>query len=122
MWNKNKRSIFIAVVLVIIGLTLTLWNSGILAATGSGTGKTVTVQTAQTFTKDQLAKYNGQNGNPAYIAVNGVVYDVTNVPAWKNGKHKGYTAGVDLTEAIKNAPHGTAVLNGLPVIGKYIGK
>ena len=32
-----------------------------------------------------LAKYNGQNGNPAYVAVIGKVYDVTDSPAWTGG-------------------------------------
>lgn len=34
----------------------------------------------QEFTLEELKKYNGKNGNPAYIAVNGKVYDVTNNP------------------------------------------
>ncbi|WP_290068715.1 cytochrome b5 domain-containing protein, partial [Lactobacillus intestinalis] len=47
----------------------------------------------QEFTLEELKKYNGKNGNPAYIAVNGKVYDVTNNPHWKNGEHHGYEAG-----------------------------
>lgn len=71
------------------------------------------------FTKEELSKYNGQNGNPAYVAVDGTVYDVTNVPQWKGGKHNGYEAGKDLTDEIKNkSPHGVSKLNGLPVVGK----
>ena len=31
------------------------------------------------FTEKELGKYDGQNGNPAYVAIDGVVYDVTNV-------------------------------------------
>jgi predicted heme/steroid binding protein len=72
----------------------------------------------KTFTLDDLKTYDGQNGNPAYIAVDGVVYDVTNASGWKEGKHKGNTAGNDLTDAIANAPHGTGVLDNLPVVGK----
>ena len=34
------------------------------------------------FTLEELAKYNGKDGNPAYVAVNGIVYDVTNNAAW----------------------------------------
>ena len=37
------------------------------------------------FTEKELGKYDGQNGNPAYVAIDGVVYDVTNVSAWKDG-------------------------------------
>lgn len=75
-----------------------------------------------TFTKSQLAQYNGQDGVKAYVAVDGVVYDVTNVPAWAGGKHHGNTAGQDLTEVIDNqSPHKRSVLEKLTAVGKYIG-
>ena len=47
----------------------------------------------KTFTKDELAKYNGQNGQPAYVAIKGVVYDVSGQAAWQGGKHHGNLAG-----------------------------
>jgi hypothetical protein len=37
----------------------------------------------EAFTLEELATYNGQNGQPAYIAVEGVVYDVSNSSRWK---------------------------------------
>ena len=74
------------------------------------------------LTLDQLKQYDGKNGNPAYIAVDGVIYDVSNVGQWSNGTHNGYSAGQDLTDAIKNkSPHGTSKLNGVPIVGKLIG-
>src|SRR5665647_1086245 len=79
---------------------------------------TTSTSLSKDMTLDQLKKYNGQNGNPAYVAVSGVIYDVTNAQGWRNGKHKsGISAGSDLTQQIQSAPHGTSVLNGLPVIG-----
>ena len=73
------------------------------------------------LTLDQLKQYDGKNGNPAYVAVDGVIYDVTNVPQWKNGEHNGYSAGNDLTDIIKNkSPHGVAKLVGVPVVGKLV--
>ena len=73
------------------------------------------------LTLDQLKQYDGKNGNPAYVAVDGVIYDVTNVKAWKNGDHNGYTAGNDLTDIIKNkSPHGVKNLEGLPIVGKLV--
>jgi predicted heme/steroid binding protein len=77
--------------------------------------------TGKIFTADELAKYDGKNGNPAYIAVDGVVYDVTNVSEWKNGLHNGrFQAGKDYTEEIMKSPHGKAKLNGVPVVGTYL--
>lgn len=74
------------------------------------------------LTLEELKQYDGQNGNPAYIAVDGVIYDVTNVPEWKDGKHNGYTAGQDLTDIIKNkSPHGLSKLQGVPVVGELVG-
>ena len=74
------------------------------------------------LTLDQLKQYDGKNGNPAYIAVDGVIYDVSDVSRWKNGSHEGYSAGKDLTDAIMGkSPHGTSVLEGVPIVGKLIG-
>lgn len=81
-------------------------------------GNNSTANAIKSFTLSDLKKYNGQNGNPAYVAVNGTVYDVTNAKRWKNGKHEnGIVAGVDLTSSMPKSPHGNSVLNGLPVIG-----
>jgi len=72
----------------------------------------------KTFTLDELATFDGQDGRPAYIAIDGTVYDVSSVPQWPGGKHNGYTAGQDLTDAMASAPHGFSKLTGLPVVGK----
>jgi len=74
-----------------------------------------------TFNQAELAKYNGQAGQPAYVAVDGVVYDVTGVDAWAGGKHHGNLAGQELTKVIdERSPHGRGVLKNLPVVGKYV--
>ena len=63
------------------------------------------------LTLEELAQYNGENGNPAYIAVDGVIYDVTDAGPWRGGKHNGFSAGNDLTEEIKTiSPHGISKL------------
>ena len=74
------------------------------------------------LTLEQLKQYNGTNGYPIYIAVDGVIYDVTNDRHWKSGSHQGYSGGKDLTDAIMSkSPHGTNVLDDVPVVGKLIG-
>lgn len=73
------------------------------------------------LTLEQLKQFNGKNGNPAYISVDGVIYDVTNDRHWKTGTHEGYSAGTDLTDAIlSKSPHGTSVLDSVPIVGKLI--
>ena len=70
------------------------------------------------FTLLELSTYDGKNGNAAYIAIDGVVYDVTDASGWENGNHEGYDAGQDLTEAFENSPHQDSMLNSLTVVGK----
>ena len=71
------------------------------------------------LTLEELAKFDGKDGNPAYVAVNGVIYDVTNVPQWAGGEHNGNTAGQDLTDVIANqSPHGLSALDNVPIVGK----
>jgi predicted heme/steroid binding protein len=91
----------------------------LLLVVGCSGGKSESTVPEKTFTIDELAAFNGKDGAPAYIAVDGIVYDVTNVSYWKNGMHNGFEAGRDLTEEIKTkSPHGVSKMNGIPVVGK----
>lgn len=69
------------------------------------------------FTRMELALYNGQNGKPAYVAVNNVVYDVTTV--FSQGKHFTHLAGQELTGAFLRQ-HVPSALSGYPVVGRLI--
>lgn len=72
----------------------------------------------QTFTQEQLAEYNGRDGNPAYIAYGGRVYDVGGSRMWKGGRHMNrHSAGTDLSSALQAAPHDTGVLERYPQVG-----
>lgn len=71
----------------------------------------------QTFTLEELSQYDGQDGRRAYYAFEGVVYDVTDSPLWKLGKHFEHSAGEDLTGALEGAPHGDAIVKAFPVVG-----
>jgi predicted heme/steroid binding protein len=68
----------------------------------------------QVFSTTELSKYNGQNGQPAYVAVDGIVYDMSSV--FINGFHHGYKAGQDLTAAFYDQ-HSTGILANYPVVG-----
>jgi predicted heme/steroid binding protein len=72
------------------------------------------------LTRDQLSKYDGKNGNPAYVAVNGVIYDVTNNAAWATASHFGLTAGKDLTGPFNSCHGGQRILSKLKAVGKLV--
>jgi predicted heme/steroid binding protein len=70
------------------------------------------------FNKEELARYNGKDGAPAYIACKGKVYDVSGSFLWQNGRHQVvHNAGEDLTGSLEQAPHGVEMLERLPVVG-----
>ncbi len=110
----------------IVGLLLVACAPATVEDSATTSSEVVSVSSSaeetRTFTLEELSQYNGKDGQPAYVAVDGVVYDVTNVEAWKNGDHKlGLTAGNELTEEITNqSPHGLKVLEGLPIVGELV--
>ncbi len=110
----------------IAGLLLVACAPAIVEDSATTSSEVVSVSSSaeemRTFTLEELSQYNGKDGQPAYVAVDGVVYDVTNVEAWKDGNHKmGLTAGNELTEEITNqSPHGLKVLEGLPIVGELV--
>lgn len=72
----------------------------------------------KSFSKKELARYNGKKGAPAYIAYKGKVYDASNSFQWKAGRHQVvHNAGEDLTDALQQAPHGADMLERLPMVG-----
>ncbi len=72
------------------------------------------------FDTEELKTYNGKDGNPAYIARAGTVYDVTNSRLWHGGTHMlRHEAGRDLTAELSAAPHGPEMLERCPRVGVY---
>ncbi len=70
------------------------------------------------FTPEELARHDGRDGRPAYVAYKGKVYDVTGSFLWRDGRHQAmHGAGEDLTEAMRLAPHGPEFLKRFPVVG-----
>lgn len=71
----------------------------------------------QEFTLAQLAQYNGANGNPSYVAISGIVYDVSNFLSWSGGYHFGVSAGTDATENFSTCHRASNIIGKLPKVG-----
>lgn len=68
--------------------------------------------------QNELKNKTGKEGQPAHVAANGKIYDVTNSRLWKNGRHMNrHEAGTDLTSELAAAPHGAEVLERFPMVG-----
>ena len=73
------------------------------------------------FTLEELKRYDGKDGRPAYIAYKGKVYDVSEDFLWIEGDHQGeHAAGLDLTAEMQSAPHGEDVLERVPLVGVLV--
>lgn len=73
------------------------------------------------LTLDELAACDGKEGRPACFAFEGKIYDATESRLWKQGVHMGrHNAGGDLTDALKQAPHGRDKLSAMGVVGTLI--
>lgn len=72
------------------------------------------------FTLEDLKRYDGREGRAAYVAYQGVVYDVTDSAMWSDGDHEGmHAAGEDLTEAHEDAPHDVHIVD-FPEVGRLV--
>jgi len=72
------------------------------------------IENLKEFTVEELAKYNGQDGQSSYVAIDGLVYDLSAV--FQSGFHASHFAGKDLTNAFYSR-HAKSVLSKYPVIG-----
>ena len=72
------------------------------------------------FDADELARYDGENGNPIYVAYDGKVYDVSESKLWRKGRHMNrHRSGGDLTSDMQAAPHDSNVLERFPQVGVF---
>ncbi|RII26272.1 MAG: cytochrome B5 [Geobacter sp.] len=84
-------------------------NGGTPAATGGD------------MTMEVLGGFDGKEGRPTYVAYQGGIYDVTESRLWKEGSHmRRHQAGIDLTEALSQAPHGEDRVLAMPRIGDLV--
>ena len=107
----NRKYLSILVLVLVAVMALAGCSSGNESEAPAEEGDKV-------FTLEELAEYDGLEGREAYVAVDGIVYDMTGSDMWAEGGHNGFQAGQDLSEEIKEvSPHGLSVLDRMPVVG-----
>ena len=73
------------------------------------------------MTPPDLLYFDGREGRPSYFAYKGKIYDVTSSKLWKGGNHmKKHSAGNELTEFLKTAPHGEDRILAMPEAGSLV--
>ena len=72
------------------------------------------------YSRSYLALRNGQDKPEIWVALHGIIYDVSESRLWKNGKHYEHWAGQDLTKELGDAPHTEKVFERFDKIGKLL--
>lgn len=75
------------------------------------------VRLTKEFTADELSTFDGSEGRPAYVVINGIVYDVGLEATWGGASHFGLKAGKDLTAQFNSCHGKAAVLSKLSKVG-----
>lgn len=82
------------------------------------TGATEGANELREITPQELAENDGSGGKAAYVAINGNVYDVSNIIRWAGGMHFGLRAGNDLTQEFNTCHNGMLErIKNLPIVG-----
>lgn len=71
-----------------------------------------------TYTISELALRNGQDKPEIWVAVKGIIYDVSRSRLWRNGQHYEHWAGQDLTAELIDAPHTEFVFDKFEKVGR----
>ena len=120
VWDKGGKIIWALAYILIIGFFVyvgVFYKASNTLNTKINNNNAIGVtQNLKVFTATELAKYNGLNGEPAYVAVDGLVYDLSAV--FRNGDHHGFSAGQDQSLAF-HSHHDSQILNRFTVVGRY---
>jgi predicted heme/steroid binding protein len=94
---------------------------GSSSSSSSSGGAVVDESAYRSYTLEELALYDGKDGNDCLVAVDGDVYLIEGFALWVAGEHvtSGGRArcGFDLTEVIDESPHGRSKLELLKNVG-----
>lgn len=128
IWNKISSFLLLSFYVLVIGFFIFLqffysgsfnknWGDDDYPSSNNQTvSANIDTSKLPVYTVDTLAAYNGLNGQPAYAAVDGIVYDFSSL--FRNGNHHGYSAGKDLSVAF-HSQHPNNLLNGYKIVGTY---
>lgn len=122
IWNNLSKAILLIFYVAFIGFFLYVGffynnqSKGIQSSSQQVVTQTSKNETVKTFTAESLVKYNGLNGQPAYVAIGGNVYDLSSV--YNNGQHFGHKAGIDLTKEFYSE-HSANILKRFEIVGTY---
>jgi len=122
MTKNTAIGVFVS---TLLGLALiagaVYWQLGTAGSSARGGDDVLGEPKNRSYTLQELAEYNGKNGNECIVAVDDKVYLIEGIELWKNGRHtpSGGRArcGLDLTEVIDDAPHGRSKLQLLEEVG-----
>ena len=94
-------------------------NQQVIPTMNPSQNPSITQPNQRIFTIDELANYDGKDGKPAYVAVEGTVYDVTNNRTWAAATHFGLVSGKNHTQEFATCHAGQqSILQTLPVVGR----
>ncbi len=107
--------------LVLIGGAVSWQLNSANEGNGDDAADAVPIET-RSYTLEELARYNGEDGNECLVAVDGEVYLIEGFYLWKDGEHTPSMGrarcGLDLTEVIdEESPHGRSKLQLLKKVG-----
>lgn len=117
-----KKILLITVYLLLFTITLSgcIWKQPAItneAAQIAPATPTTSVIPEKTFTLEELAKYDGKDGRPAYVVVDGLVYDLSSV--FYQGMHYQHVAGKSLTKEFYSQ-HTKEALENYAIVGKLV--
>ena len=113
----------VVVVVTVAGLALAYLGPGTSAGDRGKLDVTFSAEEQRTLdevtvTPDELAAATCNDGASCWIAVDGVVYDMSGFPSWLHGLHHGVRAGTDATDTFVRSGHGSNILEKMPVVGR----
>ena len=117
LWNIFSQILLILIILISIIFSIKIFGEEKATQPIASQSGGQVVEEQKIFTVTELAKFDGQNGNPPYVAVDGVVYDMTGI--FQAGKHYSHFAGQELTKAFY-LKHVKSQITKYPTVGRLV--